>query len=293
MKEIPVHFYSDGARISGRLYIPSETDAPSAGVVVCQGFGSTKEINLPEIAKYLAGEGITALIFDYRGFGESEGTRWRLVPSEQVADIHAAVTFLGARDEVDDTRLGLIGVSFGGSNAIEAAATDKRIKAVVAAVAFGDGARWMRSMRRFWEYKAFLHRLTEDRVRRVQTGTSLEVDPDEIVIRDPEAAEWRDEIVKNFPERRFRLMLETGEYILGFCPEHYISMIAPRAVMLVGASDDSLVDPEETRLLYSAAKEPKKIMMLEGIEHHAIYVGNPFEQWMREATDFLSEHISN
>src|SRR5439155_9714210 len=82
-------FYSDGLRLAARLYLPegAEDGERRPGVVVAHGFGGTMRFRTPEIAEALAARGFLALIFDYRGFGESEGPRHRLLPLEQVEDV--------------------------------------------------------------------------------------------------------------------------------------------------------------------------------------------------------------
>ena len=47
-------------------------------------------------------------------------------------DIHAAVSFLARRSDVDPERIGLVGLSMGGEQAIAAVGTDPRIEVVVA-----------------------------------------------------------------------------------------------------------------------------------------------------------------
>lgn len=286
-----VVFYSDGLKLAAVLYTPEGAPGPWPGIVVCQGFGSTKEINLPAIAERLAAGGYAALIFDYRGFGNSEGTRWRLIPEEQVNDIRAGLSFLEGEEGVDPKRLGLLGVSYGGSNAIQVAGLDERARATVAAVAFGDGERWMRGMRRLWEFWQLRDRVRKERVQRARSGEPEIVDPGEILVRDPESARWQAEVVKKFPSRVFKLPLETAEKIIEFHPERFIPLIAPRALMLMTASLDAIVDPEESRRMYRLADEPKAFYELEGVEHHAIYVGEALDRWMAEATGFLDLNL--
>ena len=55
---------------------------------------------------------------DYKGWGESEGPRTRLAPYSRVADVRAALTFLGAQAMVDENRLGIYGTSYGGATVV-------------------------------------------------------------------------------------------------------------------------------------------------------------------------------
>jgi alpha-beta hydrolase superfamily lysophospholipase len=71
-EERPRHLIieSDGLALAGLLFAPQ---GPANGaVLVCHGAGSRKE-NHADFATYAAGRGLAALIFDFRGHGESAG----------------------------------------------------------------------------------------------------------------------------------------------------------------------------------------------------------------------------
>lgn len=77
--------------------------------------------------------GITALIYDPRSPGTSEGTpRNEIDPMKQVEDYSDAFTFLSTLLVVDSDRIGFWGMSFSGTIALCAAALDKRAKFVIA-----------------------------------------------------------------------------------------------------------------------------------------------------------------
>src|SRR5271155_4010986 len=88
----PVSFYSEGSRIAADLFLPAdfEPGQKRPGIVLCHGFTGVRQLMLPEYAQRFAEAGYASLIFDYRGFGDSEGTKWRLLPLEQVDDIRNA-----------------------------------------------------------------------------------------------------------------------------------------------------------------------------------------------------------
>ncbi|MEE8326870.1 MAG: alpha/beta fold hydrolase [candidate division NC10 bacterium] len=128
MAESNVTFPSRGLKLAGTLYQPDTATDPTPGIVLCQGYTGTKEMFLPILAQAYAEAGCTSLIFDYGGWGESEGERGRLFPLEQVEDIGNALSFLGAQEGVDPNRLGLYGTSFGGANVVYVTALDARVK---------------------------------------------------------------------------------------------------------------------------------------------------------------------
>ncbi len=168
MEKRTVKFYSESVRLEGDLYLPSDLKAGERrpGIVLCHGFTGLRELILSDYAKVFADAGFVAFTFDYRGFGGSEGEKWRLIPLEQIDDIRNALSFFEAQPQVDPERIGLWGTSFGGANAPYAAAVDSRVKAVVGQVGFGDGERFMLDVRSYGERVELMRKLAEDRHRR-------------------------------------------------------------------------------------------------------------------------------
>jgi pimeloyl-ACP methyl ester carboxylesterase len=117
---------SDGVRLSA-WYVPSTNHA---AVVAVPGSGSTRTGTLDQAA-VLAGHGYGVLMADPRGQGRSGG---RAMDAGWYGDrdIGAAVTFLQHQPGVDPHRVGVLGLSMGGEEAIGATATNPAIRAVVA-----------------------------------------------------------------------------------------------------------------------------------------------------------------
>lgn len=286
-----VHFHADRLRLAGSLFLPAQRPAAGApAVVFCHGFGATREYVATDIAEALCARGLAVLTFDHRGFGESEGERWRLLPREQVADIRAAVAFLSTCDGVDPARLGLYGISFGGAHAISVAAVEPLVRATVSCVPFADGADWMRSMRRYWEWCELLEDLARDRVEAAVSGRSAEVDPDRILVRDPESIEWNEWLKRDYPSRAtYRLPLETAGAIIDYAPvrdAHRVSRL-----LVVAAGLDTLVPREHAGDLYAAAREPKQLVTLPNATHHDIYRGHYFDEVADVAAQWLRTHL--
>jgi len=145
----PVTFYSEGVKLAGDLFLPADIKPGErrAGIVLCHGYTGVRSIYLPDNARVLAEAGYVVLTFDYKGWGDSDGAKTRLAPYSRVADVQAALTFMGAQPEVDAARLGIYGTSYGGATVVFVAAIDPRVKCVVSVVGIGNGARWMRSVR--------------------------------------------------------------------------------------------------------------------------------------------------
>ena len=120
---------SDGIELSG-WYAPSEN---GAAVLLVHGGGGDRTGPLQH-AQLLRRHGYGVLLYDSRGRGESEGTpnAWGW---GWARDVEGALAFLSGRDDVDDGRIGGLGLSTGADVLIEAATEQRALKVVVS-----DGA---------------------------------------------------------------------------------------------------------------------------------------------------------
>jgi fermentation-respiration switch protein FrsA (DUF1100 family) len=229
--------------------------------------------------------------FDYKGWGDSEGPKSRLAPYSRVADVQAALTFLGAQPEVDAARLGIYGTSYGGATVVFVAAVDPRVKCVVSVVGVGNGARWMRSVRRPDEYHDLLTRAAADRDKRVLTGVSALADRNEVLLPDRQSAELGAAARRDNPAAVTQLPLEFVDDTLGFNPEWIVDRIAPRPVLFITTDDDRLVPPQESEAMFARAGEPKKLVILKGFGHYEVYGGEAFRQVMDETVAWYKTHL--
>ncbi|MEW6300939.1 MAG: alpha/beta hydrolase [Thermodesulfobacteriota bacterium] len=265
-------FYSAGFKLAGTLYLPDSVRPGDKRptVLCCHGLRANRKVILPDFARAFTRHGYAAFVFDYRGFGDSEGPKWRLIARERDEDIINATTFLGLQPEVDASRIALFGISYGGANVISAGAADPRTKAVVSVIGFGDGDRWLRNSRRLWEYWALRKRVEKDRERRVLTGKSEYVDAFEILIPTP-AEEQFYSGGGAIAALKSELPLETADDLLTYKPEAVVHQIAPRPLLIIGAELDYLVGFEECVSLYEKAHEPKQLHILPGLSHYETY----------------------
>lgn len=126
-------------------HIPAVSDvlAGAAGrpcVVMAHGFGGTRDTGLIGYAEGFADHGIDVLVFDYRGFGDSEGTpRQDVSFRRQRQDYHAAIAAARHLPGVDADRIALWGTSYSGGHVIAVAAQDRRVAAIVSMTPATDG----------------------------------------------------------------------------------------------------------------------------------------------------------
>jgi pimeloyl-ACP methyl ester carboxylesterase len=111
-------------------YVPSTN---GAAVMVLHGSGGAR-VRPVDHARMFINAGYGVLLFDVRGHGTSDGATnalgWGAWP-----DVEAAAEFLDGRDDVEDGRVGVMGVSMGAEVGLEAVTHITTVRAIVA-----DGA---------------------------------------------------------------------------------------------------------------------------------------------------------
>lgn len=289
----PIEFYSEGVKLDGDLFLPDDLKQGEvrAGVVLCHGYTGVKDLYLPDNAALLNEAGYVVLTFDYKGWGKSEGARSRLAPFSRMADVLAAVTFLGIQDEVDKTRIGIYGTSYGCATVVYAAAIDERVKCTVGVIGMGNGRRWMRSVRRPDEWADLLERSENDREKAVVTGKSEMVAREVVLLPDRQSAALAAAARAGNPNAVEKIPFEFVEETLQFHPEWVVDKISPRPLLLIAAGDDRLVPPEDCQALFNKALEPKKMVTVPGYGHYEMYVKPAFDAVMDETVAWFGEHM--
>jgi fermentation-respiration switch protein FrsA (DUF1100 family) len=119
---------ADGLTLRG-WYVPGQKGAT---VILVHGFARDRSELLPE-AVWLVKRGYGTLLFDSRAQGASDGSHISLGYQEAL-DVRAAVGFV--KSVSPEERIGVMGYSMGAVAAIQAAAEDDRIQAVLAVSPF-------------------------------------------------------------------------------------------------------------------------------------------------------------
>ena len=126
-----------GITLASDLYIPKNAEGKLPAIAVCGPFGAVKEQCSGLYAQTMAEKGFLTLAFDPSFTGESGGNvRYMASPDINTEDFMAAVDFLSLCDQVDPSRIGIIGICGWGGMALNTAALDTRIKATVASTMY-------------------------------------------------------------------------------------------------------------------------------------------------------------
>lgn len=282
----------DGLTLHGWLY-PSASPTPSPAVILTPGLPCVKEMFIPQVGEFLQLHGITALLYDPRHLGESEGQpRNEIDPALQTSDYSDAVTFLLTQPNVDPKRIALWGMSFSGTIALCAAALDPRVSAVVAAAPYLD----LRPPAD--RIPAVLRQVMRDRVSRTAgnqptylpmlsesgrnpAGLHLHPTPEELEM--VLTAEARGAV--NF---RNRCTLETYYRFLSWDWECVVRLLRTPCLIIVPVMDTWSL-PEKQMALYDSIVAPKRAHMVERKGHLTLFNGEEFKGLMEMQMEFLRE----
>jgi len=165
-----------GHILVGTLTIPKDVNQPLPGVVLITGSSPQNRDFSPhpsvpyrlfrQIADALSRRGIVVLRMDDRGCGCSGGGPLEsATTAERADDIRAGISYVKDREEINGSRIGLIGLSEGGIIAPMIAVTDSSIIAIVLMAGtatkgdvifdFQDGTGWRGSVESLSEWHQF------------------------------------------------------------------------------------------------------------------------------------------
>lgn len=231
----------------------------------------------------MAERGYVTLAFDPSYTGESGGEP-RNVPSPDIntEDFSAAVDFLGLQPYVDRNRIGIIGICGFGGMGLNAAAVDKRIKAVVTTSMY-DMSRVM--AKGYYDKLTaeqrtqMLEKMSQQRWADAEKGSPApgpRILPETLEgITDPVIQMYFDyyRTPRGFHTRSPNssgAWTATGPMSFMNLPLlTYISEISPRPILLIaGENAHSRYFSEDA---YKAAAQPKELMIIKGAIHVDLY----------------------
>jgi alpha-beta hydrolase superfamily lysophospholipase len=258
-------FMSDGLKLSGVLHVPDmrKADMRLPAFLVLHGFVGSKDESHAEIqASMLEEMGYAAFRFDFRCCGESEGERGQVRCFDQVADTKNALTFLAQRPEIDGTRIGVLGHSFGAAVAVYAGGVDDRIACVISSCGWGHGERKFRGQHPTPEaWAKFTGLLEKGRKHKAETGKSL-------WMSRFDAVPIPEHLRKNLsPKALMEIPTETAQSMYDFRAEDVVANIAPRPLLLFHTANDTITPTEQSLRLFEKAGQPTELMLINGTSH--------------------------
>lgn len=291
-----VEFDADGTKIVGQFFVPANENEKHPTIVMAHGFASVKEMHINRFAEAFAESGFAVLLFDYRHFGESEGSpRQEINPWQQIDDYRHAITFATTLEEVDSERIGVWGTSFSGGHAIVLGATDKRVKCVVSQVPTISGHENAIRRGQAEKQEKLMQQFASDRIHRLHGGepATVQIVPLDAhkgaVFHADDAIEWYANAGENAPNWKNYVTLRSLENTRSYEPGHYIELVSPTPLLLLVAERDYITPTDLSLKAYEKALEPKKLVLLNG-GHFEPYVSG-FERAATEAIDWFLNNL--
>ena len=271
-----------GITLVGDLYLPKDRESKKLAAIVVSGpFGAVKEQSSGLYAQTMAERGFATLAFDPSYTGESSGEPRNVAsPDINTEDFSAAVDYIGLRPYVDRERIGIIGICGWGGMALNAAAADKRIKAVVTSTMY-DMTRVMSKGYNDSvtpEQRAqTLEQLNQQRWADAESGTPA-YQPPYNELKGGEAQFMVDYHDYYMTKRGYHARsVNSGNSWTQTTPLSFMNMpiltyiadISPRPVLLIHGEKAHSRYFSETA--YAAAKEPKELLIIPGANHTDLY----------------------
>lgn len=294
----------DGIALRGNCFKAKGDRTPV--IVMTQGLTLLKEHYIDDTARRFQAAGISALVYDHRGFGSSEGLpRHEVNPLQQAEDYHDAVTAAMSQPGVDPDRVAIWGIGHSGGASMIAAGDDPRVKVVILNMPFTSGAL---------DASAFPAG-TLDQAWRNREAAVASSSPDTKYVKL-----WPDSLANALGqegERTFlsgedawnfisgglkrsepagtpwenKITLQSFYYIAKAEPKDFISKIAPRHLLYLAAEQDPLTGPlEGHKKVFEKAGENAEFEVLKP-HHLATYFGDPFEAAIAVQLEFLKRKL--
>jgi len=270
MIEQKAAFKSDGLTIDGAFFIDEQNSDPELPIViVCSGFTGQKNIHPERYARALTPKGFTTYGFDYRGFGESEGVRERVILEEQVRDIANAVAIVRKRADDEGRKVVLAGWGMGGGLILDAyRICEGQVDALIAMNGFFDGVRFQKALRGEHGWKAFKQFMAEERLRLAAGGEPKGIDPFDIYPLDPVSREYVFSELVKAPGYGVTSTFDFADSLISFNPEANLDERFSSVPLLIAHGAENDLHPvTEAKALYAAYPGPKELFLLKDGGH--------------------------
>lgn len=284
---ISTHKISEGITLTTR--------SPSGGkkrpaIILCHGFCGIREILLPQFAEVFTQAGFVTITFDYRGFGDSDGERGRLIPEMQIDDIVTVINWAKEQPFIDQERVGLWGTSLGGGHVFGAAVKGGGVKCIVSQLAFADGEKNITHHMSSEEKKEFISTLEKLDAVKKASGREKFVSITR-VLNDNESKKFFEENRTQYPDMDIKIPFLTVKEMLDYKPVQYAAQVTCPSLIVVAEKDT--VNPKEQgiELYNSVMHEDKQLYFVNNARHYDTYSGEYFDEISAVETEWFKYYL--
>jgi fermentation-respiration switch protein FrsA (DUF1100 family) len=240
----------DGQRLHG-WYVPASTSlgAAKGTIIIAHGYKDDRS-SMIGVADILHRHGYGVLVVSFRGHDDNDGETITFGLRER-ADLEAFYQYLHARPDVDQDRIGLFGVSMGGTISIGYAAENQAIRVLASDCAFSS--------------------ISDTVATSVRYFTGLPAFP-----FAPAIVFWTERAI--------------GGRVADIDAKKWIARIAPRPVLLMQGGADRVVSADSGAKLFEAAGQPKELWFEPDVGHAQFLKAKPVE-FERRLTEFFDRNL--
>ena len=221
-------------------------------LICCHGINDNRGQWVGQIARLHERSGYGAVMFDFAGHGESEGSMVTYGVREKL-DIAAVIEWLRRRGDVDMGRIGIMGYSLGAISATLASAEHPELRCLVIESGFSD--------------------LQKDIGMLFKRYTGLPSFP------------FANLIV-------FWGQILSGVRLGEIRPARVIGQLQPRAVFIIADLLDEIAnEPYDGEHLFASAGEPKRLWQVADVGHVRAFDFLP-DEWSGRVGAFLDEYLA-
>jgi fermentation-respiration switch protein FrsA (DUF1100 family) len=272
--------------IAADIYLPPEFQQESKypAIVAAHPIGSCKEQTSGNVyATDLADAGNVVIAFDASFQGESGGTpRFLEDPAQRVEDFRRVVDYLVTLPYVDSDRIGVLGICGGGGYTLNAALTEKRLKAVVSITGVNFGRMQREMSQQNGGPLASLSAIAGQRTSEAQGADTVVND---FLPPTAEAAQQAGDIdvVEAYDyycttrgesaNGRARFEFAHGASALGWDAFHLADELLDQPLLVViGDKQGAFGAYRDGNEIYEkAGSQDKELLVLEGVSHYDLY----------------------
>jgi hypothetical protein len=273
-------FVSENVRLTAQWFWAAGSEGkPLPTVIMAQGWGATAA-TLRQDAIDLAHAGYLVVLFDYRGWGDSDGRltgqppaaggagpaqvrelRGYVDPWEQAQDWFNAVSYTATDPMVDAGRIGVLGSDLAGGHVIDLAASEPRVKALVSEVTRAD----TRPSKPYQQDPARVIADANAAASRLATGQAA--DPADLARGAP-----------------------VGNKVVRWAPVGLADRVNAPALFVLAEKEELFSNTYNGQMACERVKGPRKMVVLPKIGHYAIY-GSERTRAINAAIDWFDRYL--
>lgn len=263
-------FISENVRLTAQWFYAAENKGKKLPtIIIAHGWGTTAANFRPD-AVDLANAGYLVMLFDYRGWGDSDGrvmltskptlaggkastsevreVRGYIDPWEQVEDWFNAINYAVTDPMVDVARIGVLGSDLSGGYVVYVAAHEPRVKALVSQVSSVD-------LRPYKPYQS---------------------DPDKVIAQANAAASRIAAGDEQYPAERARAVRNfvgapVGANLVRWAPVELAGRVTAPALFVLAENEELFSNTNNGQLACERVTGPRKLVTLPNITHYGIY----------------------